>query len=209
MDKIRRKEINKLNVQLKSLRKFNERDTETIGRYRNMKYSEFNINKISELKDKITDREMEIQNLEKRIQNINIGLIDTELQNEINKTTVLFLNKKEKSQTKKLLDKKNKDEDKKKSLNYYKNNRKQYVNYDKEYKFFLKKCSSLPKHLSKNLKNMPNNKGYIFKNIYFYGKKKPFGNIYKDRLYERKNGELYVHEIYNKKHHIIKQKKEK
>ena len=39
------------------------------------------------------------------------------------------------------------------------------------YKYFLDVIDSLPKNLEKNLKDMPNNKGYIWRGVYFYGKK--------------------------------------
>jgi hypothetical protein len=39
------------------------------------------------------------------------------------------------------------------------------------YKYFLKCCDSLPPHIRNNLRNMPNNKGYIWRGVYCYGEK--------------------------------------
>ena len=37
------------------------------------------------------------------------------------------------------------------------------------YKYFNNVCDSLPDYMKKNLPEMPNNKGYIWRGVYFYG----------------------------------------
>lgn len=208
MEKLRRNELNKLNTSIKILQKSQERDEETIGRYRGMKSSEFYLGKISELKNKIQERVDEIEDIQNRIMNVSTGLLDDELTKQVETSTSKFKQKNSISRVKKDNIKKNKQDNNEKLMKYYKSNKKQYVNYNREYNYYVKKCNSIPKHLMKNLKNMPNNKGYIFKNVYFYGYKKPIGNVNKDRMYERRDGQLYIHEIYrdyrtNKIHHTI------
>ena len=46
--------------------------------------------------------------------------------------------------------------------------------------------------MEKNLKEMPSNKGYIFKNIYFFGSLKPDSK--NKTLFERNKDTLYIHE---------------
>ena len=40
-----------------------------------------------------------------------------------------------------------------------------------EYYNFIRLCYNVPEYIKKNLKNMPNNKGYIWKGIQLFGEK--------------------------------------
>jgi hypothetical protein len=73
-------------------------------------------------------------------------------------------------------------------------NRNDKREYDKTYKYFVRTCNSIPDYMLKKLKNMPNNKGYIWRGIQCFGEKsaekgKPIV------LFEKQNGVLVIHEI--------------
>ena len=61
------------------------------------------------------------------------------------------------------------------------------------YKHFGRSEDSLPEYISRNLKNMPNNKGYIWKSVCYYGHK-PANENEPTFLFEKKYGTLYIHE---------------
>jgi hypothetical protein len=49
---------------------------------------------------------------------------------------------------------------------------------ERGYSYYIKASATLPSYMERNLKEMPNNKGYVWKDIHFYGhkpaeKKKP------------------------------------
>ena len=67
-------------------------------------------------------------------------------------------------------------ENKKVSKQFYQNSRqassKDRYNkkqYDYHYKYFVRQSAKVPSFVLDNLKRMPNNKGYIWRNIWFYG----------------------------------------
>ena len=61
------------------------------------------------------------------------------------------------------------------------------------YKHFCRTENSLPDYMRRNLKNMPNNKGYIWKSVYYYGHQ-PANENEPTFLFEKKYGTLYIHE---------------
>lgn len=79
------------------------------------------------------------------------------------------------------------------------------IDYNYEYRCFLKSCSHIPEYIKRNLKKMPNNKGYIWKGIFLYGHLQNeeettilFENIGHDIL--------RIHEITNKEYKIFEKK---
>ena len=76
---------------------------------------------------------------------------------------------------------------------------------DRSYKHFLRSVDSLPYNLKKNLKNMPNNKGYIWKNVHFYGKL-PTEDDNLIMFEKKRNGNLLIHE-YIKNWYTLKEKR--
>ena len=67
-------------------------------------------------------------------------------------------------------------------------------NLDREYNKFLDISETLPDYIGKNLKTMPNNKGYKFRGITFYGEMAPEnGPIV---VFERKPDGMFITEYY-------------
>jgi hypothetical protein len=78
-------------------------------------------------------------------------------------------------------------------------------NINREYNYVIKITETMPNYIKENLKTMTNNKGYIWKGIYY------FGEIVKEDIskyifYEKNINSLLVHEITND-NYIINQKK--
>lgn len=97
---------------------------------------------------------------------------------------------------KKIKDKIKKEEELEKQDNFKRKRRGGGLNQkqlEREYDKYLYNVSSLPKKKQENLKEMPGNKGYIWKNIIFYGKKPPEKKK-PEILYEICRGYMLIHE---------------
>ncbi len=81
-------------------------------------------------------------------------------------------------------------------------------NWDKKkhqiyYNKYLKAVDTLPDYMKENLKTMPNNKGYRWRGVGFYGHQKPI----KDEpliLFEKQRGVLKIWKFYPDRHEIYK-----
>jgi chromosome segregation ATPase len=60
---------------------------------------------------------------------------------------------------------------------------------------YFRDCSTLPDYLREKLKNMPNNLGYVWKNIWFFGEK-PASHQHEYILYEKQHHQFLMH-VYN------------
>lgn len=65
---------------------------------------------------------------------------------------------------------------------------------------FLKACETLPGYMKRNLKNMPNNKGYIWRNVQFFGDK-PKAPSDETVLFEKKSGTMFIH-VYGRDNYV-------
>tara|TARA_A100001015_G_scaffold143668_1_gene159424 strand:+ start:395 stop:1069 length:675 start_codon:yes stop_codon:yes gene_type:complete len=132
---------------------------------------------------KIYDRKtLEIHNYnklkreaEERLKNINLGLEDEEFQSKYDeREKEKLFNKERKLEKKESTIKSNKQLSQKYYKNSYQSNRKEkFLEKDLRYHYnlFEKKSRSLPQYIKRNLKYMPNNKGYIWKGVWFFGAK--------------------------------------
>lgn len=132
---------------------------------------------------KINDRKiLEIHNYNKlkkeaedRLKNINLGLEDEEFQVKYDeREKEKLFNKERKHEKKESTIKSNKELSKKYYKNSYQSNRKEkFLEKDLRYHYnlFERKSKSLPTYIKRNLKHMPNNKGYIWKGVWFFGAK--------------------------------------
>ena len=73
---------------------------------------------------------------------------------------------------------------------------------DKNWQFFVKTRDSIPDYMIKKLKTMPNNKGYIWKNIYCYGERPAAPNEPVIMFENQREGLLIIHETTDKKYKI-------
>jgi len=73
---------------------------------------------------------------------------------------------------------------------------------EKNWQYFVKTRETIPPYMLKKLKNMPNNKGYIWKSIYCYGER-PANVGEPVILFEtQKDGVLVIHETTEKEYKI-------
>jgi hypothetical protein len=69
---------------------------------------------------------------------------------------------------------------------------------NREYQYLLKIDQSLPGHIRKNLESMPNNKGYIWRGVHYYGHLPVPSHENPDIwfMYEKYKNDLYIHETF-------------
>ena len=73
------------------------------------------------------------------------------------------------------------------------------------YKHFGRSEDSLPEYISRNLKNMPNNKGYIWKSVCYYGHKSANENE-PTFLFEKNMDFVYPRVYHNEYFYFSKEK---
>ncbi len=154
-----------------------------------------------------------ISDIEERITGIQSGDLDDEIQNQLDIETMEREEKEERHMMKLRKKKLNKDNDAKilkqsrdKDRDLNRTNRNMTRDHNRLYNIFEKNSNSLPSYMLKNLKEMPNNKGYIWKDIRFYGYL-PAEADKPDVLFEKlRGGVMRIHEI-NEREHVIFEKK--
>ncbi len=154
-----------------------------------------------------------------RLQNIEIELdqiMEHSLDREINKE---ILNRKEES-SKNLLNEKTtkahkskiKSDKREQSQNRWKqrckDDRKERYRRggQRDYYYYLKLCNSLPSYMERNLSSMPNNKGYIFRGMWFLGEKRAERGKNTILFEKKRGGIMYIHEISKTEHSIYEKK---
>jgi hypothetical protein len=151
-------------------------------------------------KEKILQNKDEIEELYSLIQDLKEGKYNAEIEDQIRKSV-------ESQELKSIQHKKNKIDNEKKFVerqkeNYQKRredmsfiNNKTY-DIDREYRYFLKAIDRLPDYIQKNLKSMPNNKGYIFMDVVHLGclpREPGEHEIYFEKL---RDGSLKIYEYF-------------
>jgi hypothetical protein len=139
--------------------------------------TEFNSNKIKSIKQKNVELSSKIDLLNEDINKLNRGDFDEELSNEIKKNLEESKNKELSSQKKKKILQDDKDEMKSQLQKHYDvenkiNRSSRWLEKDmqKAYDIFCKNNASIPDYILNNLEKMPSNKGYIWKNIWCFGR---------------------------------------
>lgn len=206
----RRLKANSIKLEINECEKFIERSNETIGR---LKHTSLDIkyikNHIYKLKTSISQKEERLLVLNNEMLAVNKGGLDTEINLEYKKN--------ENRQKKLNEDRKNIMKEKQKEKKENKDISKKYwdgiigaVRSEKQKEkdmkysqtYFQRVCDSLPEYMKRNLADMPNNKGYIWRGVYFYGR------LDEDSgprvLFEkRKGGLLIIHEYTEKEYKIF------
>jgi hypothetical protein len=180
MEKYRQQEINELSTKIKEYKNNISRmevsnsniaktgivlDADYIHNFREKNYQ-----KMDEYRDAIREYET-------KISKINRGLYDEEIMKNRKDNSDRIKTDNERSIKKKELEnKKKKDLEKRVRDSQYSDHRKNKDNeyfMRKELEYFYKTTDSLPDHLYYKLKNMPNNKGYIWRDVWFMGELPP------------------------------------
>lgn len=220
---IRIKEKNKTTLLIKEAENIIKRNEETIKRFSLLPHTTFNVNKIKSMRDQNIEKKTYIFDMKIRIEKIDKGELDTELKNEydINKKKLEEKqeekNQKQQSIAKDIIEKKTMLD-----LHYTtenatrRNNKYSEQNMSRAYDYFLKANDSIPDYILKNLKNMPNNKGYIWKGIHCYGElqsdsnkvfmtEKLYNNVTKIHEWDEYEYIIYTKDKYNNRK-ILSQK---
>jgi len=202
MEEKRRIRKNEIKNEIKDCESVITRSNETIGRIRvsNMGVT-YVKNQISILKEKIEDKTKLVEELNKKIDDINNGLLDSDIQKEYDdnrkKSKFIHLKNEKKKEEKK----KDNDEKKKMTKEFWakvksdskdRYNKRRDMRY--QYKYFTSVSNTVPHYLRKNLKNMPNNKGYIWRGVYCYGDLPAEKNQPNVLFEKKKGGILVIHE---------------
>lgn len=147
------------------------------------------------------DLENELVDIENKLHNLNLGVMDTEMINDIenNKKFSDDLRLKE-SNHKKTREEaiKNKEKINKESWQEqreeYNSQKASEREIEREYYHFLNAIDSLPEYIIKNLKEMPNNKGYIFKGVTHLGRLPAEPNQPEILFEKQRDGSLFITE---------------
>lgn len=210
MDIRRRLKANSIKLEINDCQKFIERGKETIGRLKHTNLGvEFIKKQIDKLKTSINEKEERLSVLNDKIVIVDKGGLD----NEINMEYINNENRKKKlDQDREIIakeNKKDKQEKKEKCKNYWdgiigaaRSERQKERDMKYAQSYFERTCDSLPKYMKRNLADMPNNKGYIWKGVNFYGDlPEESGPCV---LFEkRKGGILIIHEYTDKEYKMF------
>ena len=177
MDSRRTTEKNRIRDEIRRIESYIENDKNAIDRLRHQTTNiEFTKNSIDKLKNKNKIREESLIILNQRLKDVDSGLIDTELDNEYKQNKKEIQRKNEITKEKKAHEFEIKKEKIKQSKKFYESTRSsdqkdRQLNreMDRTYKYYLRTCDTIPDYMLKKLKEMPNNKGYIWRGIYCYG----------------------------------------
>ena len=190
MESLRLREKNIALLRIKEIQTYIKRNEETISRFKKLNnQSSFELKQIEKLTSANKNFETEIIDLNKKVTDIVSGNLDNELGKIItasNKNKV----KDDEKQKNKMIEKYKKDKKDKVLISQsfkINGNRNDEYYMQKEYDRFLKICNSIPDYILRNLKEMPSNKGYIWKGVWCFGE-----------LPEEKTGQLIMFEkLYN------------
>lgn len=202
IEESRRYYATKLENEVRQLEVYRKRNHDAILRYKNLenRNSEPVQNKINSLEQAILAYEQEIKTKTEEEEKIRLGENDEYIKTQTN------LNKAVQSQQKKTIDKKKQDlldekrelqevfDDRSTKLNKsYREERYFEKDIKKDYERYVSKCETVPEYMSRKLKDMPGNKGYIFRGIWFFGQRpdergKPL------TMFERRGKDLIIHE---------------
>lgn len=204
MDKLRLFEKNRLTTEIKSLESMLKRTNETIERFKHQDQTLFIKTQIDKLSEKKIEYENEIKRLNERLVDLMSGKLDDVLTTN-NANDMKKIQKKQEITIRK---KKDKDEEKKMDseiLKKYhdKQNRYEYSEtfWNREEKKYYKNCDSLPQWIRDKLKDMPSNKGYIWRDLWFFGEKHvPFTK--NCTMFESLKGVTVIHEIDAEYHRV-------
>lgn len=167
----------------------------------------------------------QLKECEEKYNAILLGKMDDEIKEELetNKEKQNTDNNIEKEKRNlKIVEKKEKE---KLLQDHYDAEKTERKNTEKDYRFFLKKMQkiedSLPNYIRRNLKEMPNNKGYIWKDCWFFGELPPeknqpqimfeklFNNVLRIHEYDQTDYKIYEKENNNPKRLILTRKRKK
>lgn len=212
MEQRRISERIKLNEELRILNKYNETDSTTVSRFRGMpKNDNFVVRQLEKLQNQIEERTERIKSLEERLEKLNVGDLDDELKEIVDRNLAEIKVKAEATKIKKLAEKTIKASDEQSSKSYYaiekqgdKMNKSWYFNSALNY--FNKANDTIPEYMKRELSRMPCNTGYIWKGVYCFGERPQTSSTF--TMTDNRKGMKIIH-VWDKEYHSIYQKEGK
>ena len=200
---------------ISELEYYNSNDEKKLSKFTTQESNEYNKNQILKINQKLIERQKEIIKLKEKINNIPKGNYDLEIKNNIkdNNNKIEEENRIKKEKKNILIqDKIERSNKSQKFHNITRNSDRYYKNLskdiDRQYNYFIKADNTIPEYMLNNLNEMPENKGYYWKNIAYYGKL-PAEYGKNTILFEKCKGNLlYIHE-WSKSEYNVYQKKGK
>jgi len=203
---------NQLHIDKKSIEFGLIRNENTIKQLKNSDLNiEFCTTKIEKIKIDTIEKNIKLEILTREISELECGLLDIRISDKIiknkhesdvreNKALITKIQKKEENDRKKEISEEYWN--KIKENNHIQSQKKRDIRY--AYKLYNKAIETLPEYMLKNLNEMPNNKGYIWRSCQFFGKLKEQNN--QPVILFEKSGKniLLIHEITQSEHKIFK-----
>lgn len=191
--------LNQIQIDLARLYKYQERDDETLKNILKLQINkELLTKKIEELNRNIEKRNIEIDLIKKKEADIRSGIFDLKIDDEASKNKIVANNRNNEINNRKKISNQNKKNKLEKMFQKEREENSKIKNDDKDYYFgykqFQKAIDTLPVHIMENLKQMSNNKGYIWRNCWFFGYKKREENS-PTVLFEKRGNVTRIHEI--------------
>lgn len=200
----------KIEDELRQIQSYKKRTEDTLKRFQGIEAA---CGKITELTEKVAEFDVQIDAKTQEAQEIRSGLRDKDIQQRISTDNKEVERKKKETRRRKQEEKKDREKRKQESEDYYQKNRrsrylerrrKRDMNY--EYRRYMRNCDKIPDYMKRNLSNMPNNKGYIWRGIWLFGDK-PADPRHSTVMFERKSRDiLIIHEIDSYEHKIYEKK---
>jgi hypothetical protein len=200
MESKRKDYINKILSDIHNIENSINADNNMLDSIKNQGDTPFVMAQIDKVEIRNNMKIINIENLNIRLKHINMGHLDNDFVSEINQDKIdqdthnsYIINKRlEKSKIKQAKSKISQDFYKKTAQG---DREKKWAvkNIEKSYQHFLRTNDSIPHYILRNLENMPNNKGYIWKGIICLGEL-PEETKYPLTLFERQKGLLIIHE---------------
>lgn len=179
MEKIYREEKNTIHQNIQYKRTAIERYKITISNLKHQQGSDFVRKSIEKNKDQIVKLGGEIGSLEKRLEDLRGGLLDKELQSQILLDSGQFIKSLREAKQKKVGAKQKKEQNREISRNKFLHNKqldrsRRYLQKEmrKAYWHYSKAADTIPEYMKKNLREMPQNKAYKWKDVILFGNKK-------------------------------------
>lgn len=198
MDKLRLTEKNRISNEIKTVDVSLKRSQATLDRLKGQDLSVFTKTQIEKLSTLVGEYKLKTEELDQRIVDVGAGKLDSELYNS-NSNVIQTIQKKDEVTKRK---KKEKEDEKKNDSellkkHYEKTKRYEFSEsfWEKEERRYYKNCDSLPQWIRDKLKDMPSNKGYIWRDLWFFGDKPVPFSKYCTMFESLKGGITIIHEI--------------
>ena len=199
MDIKRKEHIQNINQRILLLEKAIEADDIMLDNLKEQGATSFVLAQVNKITGRNENRREEIETLTQRSKDISSGLLDEEIMREMSDAKKKIVTDNELMVAKKNWLREQQKIASDKSKRFYqktasadRENRFREKDMQRAYMQYLNIVDTIPDYISKNLDEMPNNKGYIWRGIQCYGKQAEGGNSNSTILFEKQKGGLLI-----------------